>query len=275
MPSIKGKHIVVTGASSGIGAELCCQLGQIGAKVTLSARRIDKLEQVAEELQRLGGTAHCIQTDVTKHQEVFGLANAARQHFGEIDVWVNNAGGGIMHKLLDATEEDMLWQYRLNCLSSLWAYQAVVPGMIERGSGQVVDINSLGGKAGFAFGGGYVAAKAAMSAMGDALRQELLGTGVCLTTVYPGVTDSDFSAVRPDRTGGSALGDGARLRNKAGFLRNTVLKQQSASEVAKWIIRAIKRPVPTVYPHRWGLLGVWLFNHYPKLMLGLIERSRN
>ncbi|MBN2080612.1 SDR family NAD(P)-dependent oxidoreductase [bacterium] len=275
MSDLAGKHIVVTGASAGIGAELCRQLGRLGCRLTLTARRRKLLGDVTEEIRRAGGEA-CYETcDVTERDEVFELAEFARGHFGEIDVWVSNAGGGMRHRLLEAEEEDMQLMFRLNCLSSLWAYQAVAVPWIEQGrGGQLIDVSSVGGKAGFAYGGGYCAAKHALSGMGDVLRQELARTGITLTTVYPGLTESEFGAALIDRTASDkSLRTEVMSRRAPWFVRLMAAKQPTA-HVARAIVHAIRRPVPFVYPHRWAACAALLYNLWPNLLLSRLNRPR-
>jgi len=275
MNELTGKHIVVTGASAGIGAELCRQLGRLGCRITMTARRRKLLGEVAEQVRRAGGEAYLETCDVTERDEVFELAEYARSQFGEIDVWVSNAGGGMRHRLLEAEEADMLLMYRLNCLSSLWAYQAViVPWIEQRHGGQLIDVNSVGGKAGFAYAGGYCAAKHALSGMGDVLRQELARTGVTLTTVYPGLTESEFSAAVIDRTeGDQSLRTEVMSRRAPWFVRQVAAKQPTA-HVARAIVNAIRRPVPFVYPHRWAALAALLYNLWPNMLLSRLNRPR-
>lgn len=274
MGSLAGKHIVVTGASSGIGAALARELGREGCRVVVAARRLKQLNEVASHVRTAGGEAEAITCDVTSRDAVFVLAAEARERFGEIDAWVSNAGGGILHSAIEATEEDMLWQYRLNCLSSLWAYQALVPDWLARRSGHIVDVNTLGGKSGFAFGGAYAAAKGALSCLGDSVRQELAGTGIHLTTVYPGITATEFSAVRPDRTEGRLESVGQRLRERRGLIARTILASQSAEYVARCIVGVLKRPRPVLYPHRWGTLATLINNLWPGIALGVVARAR-
>ncbi len=298
MRRLQDKHIVVTGASAGIGAALCRALGHAGCRVVLAARRVDLLEQVAQDVRQAGGRAEVVPTDVTLRVAVQALAQRAQESFGAIDVWVNNAGAGIMHSVLDATEEDMLFMYRLNCLSTLYAYQTLLPGWLKRGSGQFIDICSLGGKAGYAYAGGYAAAKHAMSGLGDSLRQELAlrgalaGTGVhhkpgephgqqsgiIVTTVYPGPTVSDFGKARLKRM--AAENEAAsgmqidKLRHSKSPLVRAVAGAQSTDAVVRAIMHAMLRPVYTVYPHRWGNLAVLLGNFMPGFTLRAMAKAK-
>lgn len=274
MTNLKGKHIVVTGASAGIGAELCRQLGARGCRVTLTARRRALLNVVAREVESAGGQALVETCDVTERDEILGLAECARERFGEVDIWVSNAGGAIRHKVLEATEEDMLAMWRLNCLSALWAYQAVVPRWLEQErTGQLIDVSSLGGKSGFALFGGYCAAKHGMSGLGDVLRHELRRTGIVLTTVYPGLTETSFSDAVLDHTGGDlSLGPEGTERQPAWIMRK-LLEKQSSAQVARCIVSAMVRPVPTVYPHRRQALAALIANLWPGLVLKALERT--
>jgi short-subunit dehydrogenase len=279
MGELTGKHIVVTGASAGIGAELCRLLGTEGSRVVLSARRADRLAMVAEEVRQAGGEAYVAPCDVAEREQVFALAQVARAQFGEIDVWVSNAGAGMRHRLLDAGEEDMLSLYKLNCLSSLWAYQAVAPAWIEAGrGGQIVDVASIGSKSGFALGAGYCAAKHGLSAIGDVARQELVRHGIITTTVYPGLTATEFSDAITDRmqTGEWEQAKAARAKSRRGnfFLRRAT-QYQSAEQVARSIVKAIRRPVPLVYPHRWAAIATLIVNLWPGVMLRQVKRRGN
>lgn len=273
MADLAGKHIVVTGASAGIGAELCRQLGAQGCRVTLAARRVEMLNAVAAQVTTAGGEAEAVQCDVALRERVFALAAAARERFGEIDVWVSNAGAGMRHRVLEATEDDMLWLYRVNCLSSLWGYQAVIPGWIEQGrGGQVIDVNSVGGKAGFALSGGYCAAKHAMSGLADALRQERLPRGITITTVYPGVTVSEFSGSAIDRIAPEDKVTSADRRRRGGWFVRKVLEVQPTAHVARSILRAMQTRATHVYPHRWAALAALTYNLAPRLVLRQMTR---
>ncbi len=278
----KPRHILITGASSGIGAA-CARLLSSSAsgrplRLSLAARRLEVLEELATALRRPGLEIYCQRCDVSRREEVFTLAQSARRAGGEIDVWISNAGAGVRHHLLEASEELMIEQFRLNCLGALWAYQALLPQWLASGHpGQIIDICSLGGRSGYAYNGAYSAAKHGMSAIGDTLRQELqhstAGRKICITTVYPGPTVSEFGANAPDLTGGTAVSSVQRSRRSSNPLARGISSRQGTDQVARAVIRAIATRRPTVYPHAWGTFGVLLNALLPGLILKLYARS--
>jgi short-subunit dehydrogenase len=274
MRPLRGLHVVITGASAGLGAELARQLAPHGCRLTLAARRAGLLEQVAQAAQAAGAASVAVPTDVTEETQVQALAVAARQRFGEIDVWVNNAGSGLRQRLLDTSDGQLLALHRLHVLAPLWAYRAVVPAWLAAGhAGQLVDVCSLGGKAGYPFNGAYAAAKHGLSALGDTLRHELYGTGVAVTTVYPGPTVTGFGQASPDLTGGASAAHVGGARASRNRLVRAVATPQAAATVAAALVRAIQTRQPVVYPHRWATLAALLQNLWPSLALRLANRG--
>jgi uncharacterized protein len=274
MRSISGLRIVVTGASSGIGAALVRQLAEQGARLVIAARRRELLERLAAELKP--AECHVAVCDVTQRANIFALAAEARRLLGEADVWVSNAGGGLRQWTLDATEQQMQSLFRLNCLSALFAYQALIPQWINaKHAGQIVDICSLGGRAGYAYNAAYSASKHGMSAIGDAMRQELLlkGSGITVTTVYPGPTKTDLGKNAEDLTGGAARAQLEQLQSSRSMLARRLRAYQSADAVAAAIVRAIRRRSIVAWPHKWGALAVWLNALLPTLTMQLYARA--
>src|SRR5512136_1032507 len=156
-----GKVVVITGASGGLGAELARQLAARGDKLVLAARREAELKQVAAAC---GADALPVVTDVTRRADVNHLRDEALRVFGQVDVWVNNAGRGIGRQVLDLTDEDFDAMMAVNVKSALYGMQAIIPHFKVRGAGHLINISSMLGHIPFAsFRSAYSAAKAALN----------------------------------------------------------------------------------------------------------------
>ena len=220
------KVVVITGASAGIGAELARQLAATGAKVVLAARRKTELDTVVAEI---GTDAFAVVTDVTKRSDVERLCRAALDHFGRIDVWVNNAGRGISRSVAELTDDDMDAMWRDNMKSVLYGIQAVLPHFKSRNQGQMVNLSSGLSRVPLAPArAAYGAVKSAVNMLSASLRVELRPThpGIDVTVVLPGVVATDF--------GRNALGGGVDNRNIPGA--------QPLEEAVKAIVDVIENP---------------------------------
>ena len=158
-PMADSKHIVITGASGGIGAELAVRLGTVGHRIVLAARRERELRDVAA---RAGVGALAVPTDVTRRDEVERLRDRAIEALGHVDVWVNNAGRGITRPVLELTDDELDLMMTVNVKSALYGMQAIAPHFKTRGRGQIVNVSSMLSRVPFAtFRSAYNAAKAA------------------------------------------------------------------------------------------------------------------
>ena len=212
--TFRDRVILVTGASSGIGAELARQFAAAGARVALAARDGQRLEQVAAECRALGGHAAVVPGDVGVEADCRSIVERTVAHFGRLDILVNNAGlgaSGRFEDITDLTVFDTLM--RVNYLGSVWCTAHALPHL-KASRGQIVAISSLTGLAGVPKRTAYAATKHAMAGFFDSLRIELEGTGVDVTVVYPGFVFSEINqrALAPD---GSVFGDRGYVR-KAG-----------------------------------------------------------
>jgi len=185
--------IVITGASSGIGAALARLLAGRGASLALGARREAELEQVAREC---GVGALSVVTDVTRRAEVEQLRDQALRAFGRVDVWVNNAGRGIGRAVLDLTGADFDEMMAINAKSALYGMQAILPYFKERGEGHLINVSSALGRIPFAaYRSAYSAAKAALNSLTANLRMDLRREypNIHVSLVMPPTVSSEFS----------------------------------------------------------------------------------
>ena len=223
--------VVITGASSGIGAALAELLAERGIHVVLAARRKDALEAVA---QKCHGRAHVVVADVTSRADVRRVVDESIARFGRIDVWINNAGQGISRKPTELTDDDLDAVMRANVHSALYGIQAVLPHFRERGEGHIINVSSMLGRVPFAMiRSAYVGAKHFLNGLTATLREEIQAThpGIQISLVSPGVVATDF--------GLKARHGGPDSRSLPGA--------QSAEEVAAVIARVIETREPDVY----------------------------
>jgi NADP-dependent 3-hydroxy acid dehydrogenase YdfG len=228
------KVIVITGASGGIGAALAVQLGQQGHRLVLGARREKELNEVA---RRTGAEAIAVPTDVTMRAQVDRLRDRALEAFGQVDVWVNNAGRGISRKVLDLTDDELDQIMAVNVKSALYGMQAIAPHFTQRGSGHLVNISSVLSRVPLvSFRSAYNAAKAALNALTANLRADLAQShpGVHVSLVMPGVVTSDFQR--------NALGGTPQMQSGA-----SATSAQTPDEAAAAIVHLIENPVAEIY----------------------------
>jgi NADP-dependent 3-hydroxy acid dehydrogenase YdfG len=196
--SLKGKIVLITGASSGIGAATALTFAAEGARLLLAARRAGKLAQVASSaLERGAPAVHSLSLDVRDHRAVQQAIDSLPAEWAEIDILVNNAGlSRGLDKLYMGNIQDWEEMIDTNVKGLLYVTRAVVPGMVVRGRGHVVNLGSTAGEMTYPNGAVYCATKAAERAINDGLRQDVLGTPIRVTTVDPGMVETDFSLVR-------------------------------------------------------------------------------
>jgi 3-hydroxy acid dehydrogenase/malonic semialdehyde reductase len=196
--SLKGKIVFITGASAGIGAATALAFAAEGARLLLAARRAGKLAEVASRALELGAPAvHSIDLDVRDHRAVQQAVDDLPEQWGEIDILVNNAGlSRGLDKLYLGKISDWDEMIDTNVKGLLFVTRAVVPGMVVRGHGHVINLGSTAGEMTYPNGAVYCASKAAEKAINDGLRQDVLGTPVRVTSVDPGMVETDFSLVR-------------------------------------------------------------------------------
>jgi NAD(P)-dependent dehydrogenase (short-subunit alcohol dehydrogenase family) len=228
---MKDAVVVITGASAGIGAALARLVGSRGGRPVLLARREKELRAVAAQA---GPEALAVVADVSRREEVQRALAAALARFGQVDVWVNNAGRGITRNVSELSDEDLDLMISANLKSALYGMQAVLPHFRKRGRGHIINVSSMLGRVPFApFRSAYSASKHALNALTASLRMELRPEhpGIHVSSVHPGVVATEF--------GLSALHGGPDSRTLPGA--------QSAEEVAEEIAGVIEQPRADVY----------------------------
>ena len=190
--------IVITGASSGFGEAIARRCAAAGARVVLAARSADSLERLAEQLGAGAGRALAVPTDVTSDADVARLAATTLEHFRRADVLVNNAGFGILDRLVNAQLADLQEMVDVNLYGAVRCIDAFLPQMLERHSGQVVVMASLAGLMATLNMGYYNTSKFALVGLTRTLMLELADTGVRCALVCPGLAPTGFQQ-RADR----------------------------------------------------------------------------
>jgi short-subunit dehydrogenase len=189
---LKNKVVLVTGASMGIGLATARAVAAAGAKVALAARSTDKLTQLAEELQRAGHDVLGVPTDMRNQAEVTQLVETTVQHYGQLDVLINNAGQAIAGTVAEVDVDQLRQVVDLNVFGPVYALQASVPKMRAHGGGIIINVSSMVSKMNLPGLGGYAATKAALNMLSDTARGELAPDNIRVITVYPRMTATDF-----------------------------------------------------------------------------------
>ena len=229
---LDGKWILVTGSSSGFGAETARQFARLGVNLLLGARREERLTMVAEECSELGAASVQVRyLDVTNTDSVNTFADWTKSIAGRVDVLVNNAGGAHgVDRVEDGKDSDWEIMFQSNALGILRVTRAVLPLMKPHPGGMILNIGSIAGRVAYEGGSAYCASKAAELSITKALRLELNGTGLRVGTIDPGMAETEFSMVR-------LKGD----KEKADAVYSG-LNPLTAEDVAEAIVWAANRP---------------------------------
>ncbi len=255
MKDLRGRTAILTGASKGLGVYVARALAKEGTNLVLAARSVSALEAVREEVERLGVSAIAVPTDVGDRSALESLVERSQSEFGAIDILVNNAGIELTlayHKLRPEEIEEMV---RVNLIAPMHLTWLVLPGMLERGKGHIVNMSSLAGKAGPAYEEPYGATKAGLIGFTQSLRGTYRRHGVSTSVVCPGFVEDGMYA---------------KTKQEFGVEAPRRLGVSKPEAVARGVIRAIKKDLPEVIvnpgPIRWLLaasamspsLGEWI-----------------
>ena len=194
---MKDKIVFVTGASSGIGAACTKIFAGAGAKLILAARRKERLQELVEKLNLKPSEFYLLELDVRDRKAVESAISSLPSQWSAIDVLINNAGlSRGLDKLHEADFQDWEEMIDTNIKGLLYMTRYIVPDMVSRGGGHVINIGSIAGHQTYPGGNVYCATKAAVKSISEGLKQDLLGTPVRVTSVDPGLVETEFSEVR-------------------------------------------------------------------------------
>jgi 3-hydroxy acid dehydrogenase / malonic semialdehyde reductase len=198
MPIVKDRTVLITGASSGIGAACAQVFAEAGARLILAARRVDRLDPLkAQLIQQFGTDCLVMGVDVSDRAAVAIALESLPTEWQSIDLLINNAGlSRGLDKLYEGSIQDWEEMIDTNVKGLLYMTRAIVPGMVERGRGHIINLGSIAGHETYPKGNVYCATKAAVRAISEGLKQDLLGTSVRVSSVDPGLVETEFSQVR-------------------------------------------------------------------------------
>ncbi|HIF72323.1 MAG TPA: SDR family NAD(P)-dependent oxidoreductase [Dehalococcoidia bacterium] len=222
MTSLSGKTALVTGASKGIGKAIALAFGAAGANVVATARTTSEINEVTNAVTSAGGSALGVIADLGVESDIANLATTAEGKFGGVDILVNNAA--IIHSRIPITELDpQLWRdvLNVNLTGAFLITQKLLPGMIDRGYGKIINISSIGGRKGGAGRGAYRVTKSGLISLTETLAAELYEHGINVNAICPGGTDTEGFRAAFNTTGRAEnpkLMDPAEIAEVALFL---------------------------------------------------------
>lgn len=236
------RSAVVTGASSGIGAATALEFARHGWRVAVGARRSERLEALAERLRAAGSEVFAERLDVTDPASIEAFCGGVESAFGRVDVLVNNAGANRPARVAEASVDELRSDVEVNLLGAIWMTRRLLPGMLERRSGDVVFIGSDSALHPRPFQAAYAAAKAGLETFARVVEMETEGSGVRSILVRVGPTGSEFGASMPEERVHEML----ESWKYWGVLRN--LHWMPAQSVARAVVRTVSVPVEESYP---------------------------
>ena len=252
--SIVGRVLLITGASSGIGAETAVQAARGGMDVVLMARRRDRLEKVAERVRAYGRREYIAVGDVAVEADVARTVDAGAAHFGRLDAVLANAGYGFNTPVLDTDETAHRHIFDVNYFGTVHTLKHGAAALQQTPDGlrHLLVTTSSASEIAPPLFGAYAATKAAQDALAQAMRAEVAASGLKVTTIHPIGTRTEFFEAAAARSGGRSLNTPESM-------------MQSGEHVARQIINALERPVPEVWPSRPARFALAAATAFPRL----------
>jgi short-subunit dehydrogenase len=251
--------IIISGASSGIGEATVRQFAQAGYRVVLAARRVERLQVIAEEVRQEGGEVLVVPTDMRQVKDIENLVRTSIDLLGRIDVVFNNAGIGRFKWVEDLSIEDIEDQMRVNLLGMIYTVRAVLPHMIERRSGNIINMVSIAGLIGSPTYSIYAASKFAVRGFTEALRREVGIYGIHVSGIYPAAVSTEFAAH-------------TQAQRKTGITTPKALRL-SSEDVARAVLGLVKRPRRMLVLPGYMLFAVWINSLFTWIVDWIVEKQ--
>ncbi|MFP4143615.1 MAG: SDR family NAD(P)-dependent oxidoreductase [Phycisphaeraceae bacterium] len=261
--NLEGKHILITGGSSGIGAATALACADAGMNVTLAARREAQMQDVAREVEKRGRRALALRCDVRSDEDVRNLFAASWDHFGRLDVLFANAGHGLCSAVLDTSDEQHRGIFETNYFGTVRCLREAAEPIRKTPDGlkHMMIVSSAASEIGLPWYGPYAATKAAQDALAGALRGELADEGIAVTSVHPVGTRTEFFDVAAELAGRPSQGP----NTPAAFT-------QSARHVAEGVVKTIRKPRPELWPMPGARFGLAITTAFPRLAAWVMRR---
>ncbi|RDI41244.1 SDR family NAD(P)-dependent oxidoreductase [Falsibacillus pallidus] len=251
-PRLKGKNVVITGASGGIGEQMALLCAANGANLYLLARSLDKLEAVKEKIQaQFPVECFIASLDVSEHDSIPEAFLAIYEKMGQVDVLVNNAGFGVFDEVAEAKFEDIAGMFNVNVLGLIACTKQVVPDMISRHSGHIINVASQAGKIATPKSSVYSASKHAVLGFTNSMRMELSLSGVYVTAVNPGPIATNFFNIADE--------SGSYVKNVEKFMLTPEYVAEKVVSIMFTNTREVNLP-------RWMNAGSTLYTLFPRLI---------
>ena len=253
MSKLQNKVVLITGASSGFGEEAAMLFAKEGCKVVLAARRMDRLQNLAERIQSVGGEAIAIPVDIVNAADVDNMVQSTLDLYGQIDILFNNAGIGRVewfeHHSLDRDLETLV---QVNLISLMQVTRVVIPHMLARREGHIINMVSVAGLIATPLITSYAASKHGVRAFTDALRREVTPLGIKVSGIYPGPASTEF---------GQHVGKNEAYRS----VRSSFNIHMSSEYVARRVLDVAKRPRRSLIIPWWFRLVIAFDTLFPVL----------
>lgn len=256
--NFKGKIILITGASSGIGRSTAILLAKRGAKLILISRNKEKLDHLSSELQNFNVPTYFYECDVSDKSQVNKISKLILEKFGSVDILINNAGFGIFGPVSKLTTEEIESQMATNYFGMIYFIKNFLPAMINKKSGHIVNVASVAASFGLPGMASYCASKFAMLGFSEGLKHEIKGTGVGITVVSPIMVKTNFF-------------DHPSFQNIPKYSPISI----SPETVAKAILRAANSPRLEIIVPGFVRAAVWIKNTFPYLINPVLGFSFN